>query len=489
MHRKQHDEQVETASGAREPDRDRYVDFLRVVAIGFVVFGHWLVTSVVYAGGTFQAADVLRAVWWAPWVTWGFQVMPIFFLVGGFAAAISWRRSTNSGREELAESVSRWRRWLSQRALRLLIPTTWYVAAAIAAAAIAVAAGAPAADLSLAGWAIALHLWFLPVYLILTLLTPALYAAHRWGLAVPAVMALAGAGVDVLVITTHVKALGWLNYVLVWGAAYQLGFAWQDGTLTRSRRILWSIAAVGAAAFIALEWSGLFPVSLIGMGGERINNTAPPSIALLTYAAAQLGTLIAIAPRVSVWLRRPRLWRVIEACNKQVMTVYLWQMLPVVTAGVLLYPTGVMPQPAPGTAEWWYLRPLWMAALAAIMVPLVLATRRLRLRRPRPRSGPRPAPSPQATATAASSTATATATGSLLLLFAAIVLTSIALARFAIAGFAPDGRLPLSAIALYAAGLLLIAANALLIRRRQRHSRVRPAPAAPRPAARTLPGP
>lgn len=482
MRRKQHDEQVESSSGARDqqqqqPDRDRYVDFLRVAAIGFVVFGHWLVTSVEYAGGAFRAADVLHAIRWAPWVTWGFQVMPIFFLVGGFAAAISWQRSTDGKTESRKSGLTSASAWLSQRTVRLLVPTTWYVAAAAVASAVAIAAHAPAADLSLAGWAIALHLWFLPVYLILTLLTPALYAAHRrWGLAVPATMVLAATAVDILVITTHVKALGWLNYVLVWGTAYQLGFAWQDGSLTRNRRLPWSIAAVGAAAFIALEWSGLFPVSLIGETGQRINNTAPPSIALLTYAAAQLCTLIAIAPRVSAWLRRLRLWRVVETCNNEVMTVYLWQMLPVVAAGVLLYPTDAMPQPTPGTTEWWLLRPLWMAAVTAIMVPLVLATRRLRLSRPRARSLPHP--QPQSAPCAANP----------LLLVGAVVLTSIALARFAIDGFAPDGRLPVSAIAIYAAGILLIAANALLSRRRQR---VRPAPTPipPRPAARTLPGP
>jgi fucose 4-O-acetylase-like acetyltransferase len=455
---------VENAPGAREPDRDRYVDFLRVVAIGFVVFGHWLVTSVVYVGGAFQAADVLRDVRWAPWVTWGFQVMPVFFLVGGFAAAISWRRA--DGR------VSR---WTGQRTLRLLIPTTWYVAAALAAAAIAIAAGVSAANLSLAGWAVALHLWFLPVYLVLTLLTPALHAAHRrWGLAVPVAMAITGVAIDVLVITTHVKALGWLNYVLVWGAAYQLGFSWQDGTLTRARRLPWSIAAVGAVTFIALEWSGAFPVSLIGKAGQQINNTAPPSVALLAYAAAQLGTLIAIAPRVSAWLLRPRLWRVVNACNKEVMTVYLWQMFPVVAAGVLLYPTGAMPQPSPGTAEWWFTRPLWMATVAAIMVPLVLATRGPR----RPQPHPRPQ---HPTRTAG---ITRTAGGNPLVLAAAIVLTSIALARFAIAGFAPDGRLPIAAIAIYSTGLLLLGANALLSRRR-----LSPAPTAPRPAVPTHQGP
>jgi len=33
--------------------------------------------------------------------------------------------------------------------------------------------------LATAGWAVALHLWFLPVYLILLSMTPAMDAAHR----------------------------------------------------------------------------------------------------------------------------------------------------------------------------------------------------------------------------------------------------------------------------------------------------------------------
>lgn len=487
---------MENASGAQEPDpdpRDRYVDFLRVAAIGFVVLGHWLVTSVQYAGGTFQAADVLREIRWAPWATWGFQVMPVFFLVGGFAAAVSWRHL--GGDREHGGHTGYASRWLGRRVLRLLIPTTWYVAVALAAAAIAAGVGVSASDLSLAGWAVALHLWFLPVYLILTLLTPAMYAAHRrWGLAVPAVMAITATAIDILVVTVHVRGLGWLNYALVWGAAYQLGFAWQDGTLARVRRLPWSIAAVGAVTFAALEWSGLFPASLIGMTGERINNTSPPSVALLAYEAAQLGTLIAIGPRINAWLRRPRLWRVVEACNKEVMTVYLWHMFPLVAAGVLLYSSGVLPQPTPGSAEWWLLRPLWIAAIAAILVPLLLAALRLRRRQTRPAATPAPAPTLSSIPEAAG--------GNPLLLLGAITLTSIALARFAIAGFAPDGRLPVSAVALYSAGLLLIAANTLLLRRRPRpeprlragtdRPRATAAPATPtpaRPAVRPRPDP
>jgi fucose 4-O-acetylase-like acetyltransferase len=442
---------VESASGPEEPGRDRYVDFLRVVAIGFVVFGHWLVTSVEYRGGTFRAADVLGRIWWAPWVTWAFQVMPVFFLVGGFAAAVSWRRAGND--------TGHATRWLRRRVLRLLIPTTWYVIAALVATTAAARAGVNAQTLGLAGWAVALHLWFLPVYLILTLLTPLSYAAHRrWGAAVPAAMALAGAAIDIVVITAHVRALGWLNYVLVWGAAYQLGFAWQDGTLARTPRRTWLIAAGGAAVFVVLEWSGLFPVSLIGMQGQRINNTAPPSIALEAYAAAQLSTLIAVAPKVSGWLRRSGPRRMVEACNSDVMTVYLWHMLPVVVAGVLLYPSGLMPQPAAGTAQWWILRPVWIAVLALLLAPLLLAGRRLR----RPRPNPHPRLQPQSTASPGPPTG-----GYPPLLYAAIALTSFALARFAIAGFAPYGRLPVSATAVYAAGVLLMAADGLLVRRRR----------------------
>jgi len=68
---------------AASTGRNRYVDLLRVGAIGFVVLGHWLVTSITYRGGLFQGEDVLTELPWTQWLTLGFQVMPVFFLVGG----------------------------------------------------------------------------------------------------------------------------------------------------------------------------------------------------------------------------------------------------------------------------------------------------------------------------------------------------------------------------------------------------------------------
>ena len=40
-------------------------------------------------------------------------------------------------------------------------------------------AGAGVTELAEGGWLVALQLWFLPVYLLLILLTPPLLAAHR----------------------------------------------------------------------------------------------------------------------------------------------------------------------------------------------------------------------------------------------------------------------------------------------------------------------
>ena len=55
------------------------------------------------------------------------------------------------------------------------------------------------------------------------------------------------------------------------------------------------------------------------------------------------------------------------------LTVYLWHMTPVVVVAVALYPTGLLPQPAIGSAGWWALRPAWIAALALILAGRHLA--------------------------------------------------------------------------------------------------------------------
>lgn len=411
--------------------RNRYADLLRILAIGAVASGHWLLTDVTYIRGQLSGLDAIGYVSWAGWLTLLFQVMPVFFLVGGYVHAGSWTRRHERGEH--------WGEWVRKDAVALLWPTTVYVTVAFLGFAVAGMAGAGATELDQAGWLVALQLWFLPVYLLLIVLTPAMLAAHRrWGLAVPAVMALGAGAVDIGVVGARVHVIGYANYLLVWGSMYQWGFAWQDGTLTRQRWRPYALAAGGAAAAALLVGPGPFPVDMIG-AGERIGNTTPPSIALLAYAAAQTGLVLAVAPAVSRLLERDRWWRLVTRLNPAVMLVYLWHMVPVIIVAIAFYPTGIIPQPRIGTAEWWELRPAWVALLAVILVPLIAGL--LWVHRPLLRvlpAGLAPA-RPWSPA----------------LLVAGLAAAGFGLTKLAIGGFSPGGGLPVLAIGAYACGLLL----------------------------------
>jgi fucose 4-O-acetylase-like acetyltransferase len=411
--------------------RNRYLDLLRVAAIGAVVTGHWLLTSITYRRGQLSGVDDIRYISWAGWVTLAFQVMPVFFLVGGYVHAISWTSHRERGED--------WAGWVRGRAMGLLWPATVYLTVMVLAAAAARMAGASRAEVAQAGWLVALQLWFLPVYLLLIALTPVMLAAHRrWGLAVPAAMALGAAAVDFGVVAGHLPVIGYANYLLVWGSMYQWGFAWRDGTLTRPRWRPWALAAAGTAALAGLLAWGPFPVDMIG-AGERVGNTTPPSVALLAYAAAQTGLVLVAAPAVSRLLARPRWWRPVAQLTPAVMLVYLWHMVPVLVAAIACYPTNLIPQPRIGSAPWWELRPIWEALLAIILIPLIAAL--LRLHRPLLRAlpvgiGPARPWSPA-------------------ILIAGLAAAGFSLTRLAIAGFAPGGSLPALVLATYACGLLL----------------------------------
>ena len=174
-------------------ERNRCADLLRVGAIGAVVLGHWLLTSITYWAGHLSGHNALLYVGWGRWVTLLLQVMPVFFVVGGYANAVSWTAHHQRG--------DTWTDWVRGRMARLLWPTTVYVVAAVLAVVVARSAGADPAGLARAGWLAALHLWFLPVYLLLIALTPAMLAARRrWGLMVPAVMAVGAAAVAMAVL-------------------------------------------------------------------------------------------------------------------------------------------------------------------------------------------------------------------------------------------------------------------------------------------------
>lgn len=428
--------------------RDRYVDFLRAWAIVLVVLGHWLITALQHGpDGALGAPELLAAVPWTQWLTLLFQIMPLFFLAGGHAAGGSWERTLNAGGGATA--------WVGRRAVRLLLPTGLYSGLVLLAVGICRGVGVDPGTLALVGWAMAMQFWFLPVYLLLSALTPVLHAAHRrWGLAVPAGMAVLAVLADVLVLTVHAPYVGLLDYVLVWGVAYQLGFCRHDGLL--AGRLLPAVLTVGGGlSFAALVGLGPFPVSLILVTGQTPSNTNPPSAAMLAWALTQVGVCLLAAPALQRLLTRERVWRSVRPLGGVSMTLYLWHMLPVLIAAAALYLTRLAPEPALGSATWWALRLPWLLLLGVL---LALAVRVLR---------------PLERALVAWYERTFADVGPYRpwLLWPGLTAAVPALIRIATGGFAPDGRFPLLpalGLALGTALVLLHRAPARRAGRRQR---------------------
>ncbi|WP_189708464.1 acyltransferase family protein [Streptomyces phaeofaciens] len=352
--------------------RDRYVDFLRAWAILLVVLGHWLITGLVRRpDGTIVAPELLATVPWTQWLTLGFQIMPLFFLAGGYAAGGSWERARAAGGTAAG--------WVGQRAVRLLLPTAVYSGLVLLAVGVCAAVGVDPGTLALVGWAMAMQFWFLPVYLLLSALTPVLYALHRrGGLGVPFGMGVAGFGVGVLVVTVdgpYAEAVGALNHLLVWGVVYQLGFCWREGLLGRGRAVPAAMAAVGGAGFALLVGIGPFPVSLILVTGQDVSNTNPPSAAMLAWAVAQVGLALLVAPVLRRGLGRARVGRAVRGLGAASMTLYLWHMLPVLVIAAAFYLTGLAPQPDYGSAGWWVLRGPWLVVLGVVLAAVVRGLR------------------------------------------------------------------------------------------------------------------
>lgn len=82
---------LDALTAATPATRDRYVDFLRAVSICAVVFGHWFIGLIHREDDLVtlsSAVGVTSGLWLG---TWLFQVMPIFFFVGGFSNLTAYR--------------------------------------------------------------------------------------------------------------------------------------------------------------------------------------------------------------------------------------------------------------------------------------------------------------------------------------------------------------------------------------------------------------
>src|SRR4029453_15446284 len=177
-------------AGATPTTRNRYVDLLRVVAVGVVVLGHWLMAVLGFSNGTFTGVNLLEIQPRLQILTWVFQVMPLFFIVGGFSNTASWTSAEARGESYGA--------WVRARSTRLVRPALWFVAFWAIVPVFGVAVGVLSASVArIGGGEVALPLWFLGVSLLVVPAVPALAWAHeRWGARILVPLALGALAVD-----------------------------------------------------------------------------------------------------------------------------------------------------------------------------------------------------------------------------------------------------------------------------------------------------
>jgi surface polysaccharide O-acyltransferase-like enzyme len=359
------------------PDhRDRAVDLLRAVAIGVVVLWHWVFSITHWSGSGAErhltmpnpVGDV-RLLWLA---TWLLQVMPLFFLVGGFSNRASLTASRRRGDPDAA--------WIRSRLVRLGRPALAF-AATWAAGDLVARVAVPGYPGVLAwGRVVLVPLWFLGVYAGVVLLAPLTTRLHeRFGPLAVATLGAAIALADLGRFRFGWAQLGIVNAALVFTFAHQLGYWWRDGRL--DRQAARALAVAGVTALVVLTNLGVYPRSMVAVRGEAVSNMFPTTACIAALACFQLGVVVLVQPRLEAWLRGSRrAWRATIAANAVAMTVFCWHMTALVAVIGLAGLAGVE-LGDDATAGWWLARPLWVVLPGIVLTGLVALFKRVELGR------------------------------------------------------------------------------------------------------------
>ena len=272
------------------------MDLLRAGSLVIVVLGHMLMAVVVWRGTSLRVDNLLEEIPELKLATWALQVMPVFFAAGAIANRMSITSATARGEP--------WRSWLWHRVRRFVRPVVFYVAIVIplayALAEIVPDAAGPLGKLSTQ------LLWFLGVYVLITAATPWEIRLARNGL--PAIFALLIGVVVIDLARFHVWAgFGAVNFVLVWFMAATLGLIVRD-RVDHDRRTL-AFLALGALAVnivLVVVTELPYPISMVGMPGERVSNMSPPTLVLALHSVVLVAVMGLAWPALRVLCATPR---------------------------------------------------------------------------------------------------------------------------------------------------------------------------------------
>jgi peptidoglycan-N-acetylglucosamine deacetylase len=294
--------------------RDRFLDLLRLISVLRVVALH-----------TATKPPVI----YLPWIQWIFPGMPEVFFVSGAVTAAALRKRGAGG--------------VVIKRLRRLLPP-YYVYAAVALAVMYVTdarSAAPDASLDRGDWLSFLfpvvrptgsvtrvvlwgHLWFLTSFLWVLTLSPLLHWLYRkaklWSLLVH-LLAFA------LVISA--QKFGWFPVrseyidIAMFGWFFQLGFAYDDGTLQQLNPRKHFGLGLGLLAMGWLVAERIEPIWRKSAGSLKPNELYSSSTAHFLVGAGWM--FLAFAARVPItnWLSRHRA-RAVDVVTQRTYTLFIW---------------------------------------------------------------------------------------------------------------------------------------------------------------------
>ncbi len=368
---------TQRTAAAASGTRDLSVDLVRIGCLLAVVAIH---VGMVGIGGAEAVPAVMSPLTELPFFavgSWFAQVMPLFFLLGGYGAHFSLARAARQARPDHEHVRS--------RVLRLALPALPFFVVMTTIAAVLTLAGVPTATFGPAVDGAGDPLWFMAAFLLCQGVAP---WQHRM-LERRGAVGLAGASVALLVVVVLVDGLrhasvaaggsdlpGLLNMLTVWPLLQLWGMALAGGLLSRAGSWAWVVlAAVGLGATALLAQAPWY-------GPDMLANLNPPTLPLLSIGLMHLALFQLLRPA----LRRVAAVRAVQAVllvvGRQAMHLYLWHMAVIIALNGALWLLGAAPEP--GSALWWATRPVVWVVVIGLTIGLTWAGARLERVSPRP---------------------------------------------------------------------------------------------------------
>ena len=342
-------------------ERNRYVDLLRALSISAVVLGHWIMAAPYLQAGSPQMEHLLDIQPWSRWLTWAFQVMPVFFFVGGFSNGVSW--------DSAQKKQQSYAQWIEARLRRLLGPAIPLIILWTCLGVIGFISGVHSEMIRVGSQVSLVPVWFLAIYFFIVMLVPiSRNIWHRYGFSSVIIPVLLAVLTDWLFFNSNYQWLGWFNYFFIWGAVHQLGYAWQQGRLN-NRAITFFLGLSGVCLLVLLTQFGPYPLSLVGVPSQELSNTTPPKLPLIALGMAQVGFLLTLEKPMRNWLSRRRVWTSTVLVNGMIMPIFLWHStVMMLLIGCLFWLAPSLLVGEPGSVQWWSLRPIWVSIYLLIMI-------------------------------------------------------------------------------------------------------------------------